>query len=71
MCGIVGGFSFGAGMPVEKTIVTPGSPWTRWGGGVWPSDDQRVVLGHRRLAVIETFGRPIHEGSEPPLGYYF
>ena len=22
--------------------------------GVWASDDQRVVLGHRRLAIIET-----------------
>ena len=22
MCGIAGGFSFGAGLPVEKTIVT-------------------------------------------------
>jgi asparagine synthetase B (glutamine-hydrolysing) len=24
------------------------------GEGVWASDDQRVFLGHRRLAIIET-----------------
>ena len=59
MCGIAGGFSFGAGLPVEKTIVTRLNEFQRHRGpdgeeGVWASDDQRVVLGHRRLAIIET-----------------
>jgi hypothetical protein len=36
-CGIAGGSSFGAKLPVEKTIVTrasmnSASPWIRWGG---------------------------------------
>ena len=49
MCGIAGGFSFGAGLPVEKTIVTRLNEFQCHRGpdgeGVWASDDQRVVLG--------------------------
>ncbi len=58
MCGIAGGFSFGAGLPVANTIVMRLNEFQRHRGpdgeGVWASDDQRVVLGHRRLAIIET-----------------
>ncbi len=58
MSGIAGGFSFGAELPVENTIVTRLNDLQRHRGpdgeGVWASDDQRVVLGHRRLAIIET-----------------
>jgi asparagine synthase (glutamine-hydrolysing) len=54
-----GRIQFGAGLPVEKTIVTRLNEFQRYRGpdgeeGVWASDDQRVVLGHRRLASIET-----------------
>jgi asparagine synthase (glutamine-hydrolysing) len=58
MCGIAGVFNFGAdAQPVDKTIVTRLNEFQRRRGpdgeGLWASDDQRVVLGHRRLAIID------------------
>jgi asparagine synthase (glutamine-hydrolysing) len=53
-----GGFSFGAGLPVENAIVTGLNEFQRHRGpdgeGLRASDDQRVFLGHRRLVIIET-----------------
>jgi asparagine synthase (glutamine-hydrolysing) len=58
MCGIAGVFSFGVGtLPVDKTIITSLNDFQRHRGpdgeGLWSSEDQRVVLGHRRLAIID------------------
>jgi len=62
MCGIVGSFNFGgaAGPDVAErdrarvlhmrdTIAHRGPD----DGGLWQSDDGRVVLGHRRLAIVD------------------
>ena len=59
MCGIAGGFSFTAdGGPVDRQVVARLNEWQRRRGpdgvGLWASPDERVVLGHRRLAIIET-----------------
>jgi asparagine synthase (glutamine-hydrolysing) len=59
MCGIAGGINFGAETkPVDKRVVLRLNDWQRHrgpdGAGVWTSEDERVVLGHRRLAIIET-----------------
>jgi hypothetical protein len=57
MRGIEGGFSFRTELPVENVIVARLNEFHRHpgpDGGVWASDDQRVVLGHRRLAIVET-----------------
>ena len=58
MCGIEGGFSFRAELPVENTIIARLNEFQRHRGpdgeGVWAFDDQGVVLGHRHLAIIET-----------------
>lgn len=66
MCGIAGGFNFGVGTStVDETVIARLNHFQRHRGpdgeGLWSSDDQRVVLGHRRLAIIET-GR---SGSQP------
>jgi len=59
MCGIAGGFSFTAdGGAVDRAVVARLNEWQRRRGpdgvGLWASPDDRVVLGHRRLAIIET-----------------
>jgi len=59
MCGVAGGFNFCAGpRPVDQTIVTRLNEFQRHRGpdgeGLWASRDRRMVLGHRRLAIIET-----------------
>jgi asparagine synthase (glutamine-hydrolysing) len=59
MCGIAGGFSFATGSdPVDQAAVARLNEWQRRRGpdgvGLWASTDERVVLGHRRLAIIDT-----------------
>ena len=59
MCGIAGGFSFAAGGgPIDRTVVARLNEWQRRrgpdGDGLWVSADERIVLGHRRLAIIDT-----------------
>jgi len=59
MCGIAGGFAFGAAAPVVDVRVVEAINRRQFrrgpdGGGVWGSDDGRIVLGHRRLAIIDT-----------------
>src|SRR3974390_841326 len=59
MCGMAGGFAFGAGAaPPDKSIVERLNERQRRrgpdGSGLWSSPDARVVLGHRRLAIIDT-----------------
>jgi asparagine synthase (glutamine-hydrolysing) len=59
MCGIAGGFGFSTGNgPVDQTTVTRLNEFQRHRGpdgeGLWASSDRRMVLGHRRLAIIET-----------------
>ncbi len=59
MCGIAGGFGFATGNgPVDQTVVTRLNECQRHRGpdgeGLWASSDRRMVLGHRRLAIIET-----------------
>jgi len=59
MCGVAGGFYFGAEhRPVESAVVARLNEWQRRRGpdgeGLWLSADRRIVLGHRRLAIIET-----------------
>jgi asparagine synthase (glutamine-hydrolysing) len=59
MCGIAGAFAFSAGaQPVNASVILRLNEWQRRrgpdGAGLWSSDDYRVVLGHRRLAIIDT-----------------
>jgi asparagine synthase (glutamine-hydrolysing) len=59
MCGIAGAFSFAADSgPVDRQVIARLNEWQRRRGpdgvGLWASSDERVVLGHRRLAIIET-----------------
>jgi asparagine synthase (glutamine-hydrolysing) len=59
MCGIAGGFSLAAGGgPVDRAVVARLNEWQRRrgpdGDGLWVSADERIVLGHRRLAIIDT-----------------
>src|SRR5215471_16196779 len=59
MCGIAGAFSFGPdGAPIDRAIVSRLNDLQRRRGpdgvGLWSSDDDRIVLGHRRLAIIDT-----------------
>jgi asparagine synthase (glutamine-hydrolysing) len=58
MCGIAGAFAFSQDVePVnQNTILRLNDAQRRRGpdgAGVWASDDNRVVLGHRRLAIID------------------
>jgi asparagine synthase (glutamine-hydrolysing) len=58
MCGIAGAFSFVAdGRPVDRAVIERLNERQRRRGpdgvGLWASPDQRVVLGHRRLAIID------------------
>jgi asparagine synthase (glutamine-hydrolysing) len=59
MCGIAGAFAFGArAQPVGTSVISRLNEWQRHRGpdgtGLWVSDDYRIVLGHRRLAIIDT-----------------
>jgi asparagine synthase (glutamine-hydrolysing) len=59
MCGIAGAFSFAAdGGPIDRRVIARLNDWQRNRGpdgvGLWASSDERVILGHRRLAIIET-----------------
>jgi len=58
MCGIAGEFRFAAdGAPVDGSIVARLNEHQRRrgpdGDGLWSSRDRSVVLGHRRLAIID------------------
>lgn len=58
MCGIAGAFSFGFGAdPIDQRAVSQLNDLQRRrgpdGAGLWSSDDNRIVLGHRRLAIID------------------
>jgi asparagine synthase (glutamine-hydrolysing) len=59
MCGIAGALNFNdtAG-PVDQAIVSSLNDLQRRrgpdGAGLWSSNDNRVVFGHRRLAIIDT-----------------
>jgi len=59
MCGIAGAFAFGlAAKQIDQTIVERLNYQQRRrgpdGAGLWSSRDQCIVLGHRRLAIIDT-----------------
>ncbi len=59
MCGIAGAFAFDPSSgPINATVVSRLNDLQRRrgpdGSGLWSSDDRRVVLGHRRLAIIDT-----------------
>ena len=59
MCGVAGAFAFGPGAePINRDIILRLNDLQRRrgpdGAGLWSSDDNRVVLGHRRLAIIDT-----------------
>src|SRR3954447_17451060 len=59
MCGIAGGFGFAAGADsIDPSVVLRLNELQRRrgpdGAGLWSSDDHRIVLGHRRLAIIDT-----------------
>ena len=66
MCGIAGAFAFSpdAG-PIKQDVVAGLNDQQRRRGpdgvGLWSSDDNRLALGHRRLAIIDT-GR---SGAQP------
>lgn len=68
MCGILGEVSLNA--PADRIAAQRRLDRLRHRGpdgeGIWQSDDRRVVLGHRRLAVIDlTPGgqQPMHDAS--------
>ncbi len=59
MCGVAGGFAFGPGAaPIDRDIISRLNDLQRRrgpdGAGLWSSNDNRIVLGHRRLAIIDT-----------------
>ncbi len=59
MCGIAGAISLDLNArPIDPTAVARLNDLQRRrgpdGAGLWASDDRRVVLGHRRLAIIDT-----------------
>jgi asparagine synthase (glutamine-hydrolysing) len=59
MCGIAGAFALDSGAkPIDRDVVSRLNHLQRRrgpdGAGLWSSDDDRIVLGHRRLAVIDT-----------------
>jgi asparagine synthase (glutamine-hydrolysing) len=59
LCGISGAFSFGPdAQPIDRTVVSRLNDLLSRRGpdgeGLWSSDDHRIVLGHRRLAIIDT-----------------
>jgi asparagine synthase (glutamine-hydrolysing) len=59
VCGIAGAFAFGLSAdPIDQAVVLRLNDLQRRrgpdGGGLWSSEHGRVVLGHRRLAIIDT-----------------
>jgi asparagine synthase (glutamine-hydrolysing) len=59
MCGIAGAFAFALpAKEIDQTIVARLNDQQRRrgpdGAGLWSSVDERTVLGHRRLAIIDT-----------------
>jgi asparagine synthase (glutamine-hydrolysing) len=59
MCGVAGAFAFGPGAgPIDRDIVSHLNELQRRrgpdGAGLWSSNDNRIALGHRRLAIIDT-----------------
>ena len=59
MCGIAAAFAFGGGNePINSDVIRRLNDLQRRrgpdGAGLWSSEDNRVVLGHRRLAIIDT-----------------
>src|SRR5262245_22259251 len=59
MCGIAGAFAFNlSAKQIEKCVVERLNHQQRRRGpdgcGLWSSPDGRIVLGHRRLAIIDT-----------------
>jgi asparagine synthase (glutamine-hydrolysing) len=59
VCGISGAFAFNpAAEPINETVVLRLNDLQRRRGpdgtGLWSSKDNRIVLGHRRLAIIDT-----------------
>jgi asparagine synthase (glutamine-hydrolysing) len=59
MCGIAGAFAFALPVKqIDQTIVARLNDQQRRrgpdGAGLWCSEDQCIVLGHRRLAIIDT-----------------
>ncbi|HVA14114.1 MAG TPA: hypothetical protein VNF99_12745 [Stellaceae bacterium] len=59
MCGIAGAVNFDADdRPIDDTVIARLNEWQRRrgpdGAGLWSSSDHSVVLGHRRLSIIDT-----------------
>src|SRR5437763_905445 len=58
MCGIAGAFQFSKNAkPVASTVARLNEMQRRRGpdgSGLWSSEDGRIVLAHRRLAIIDT-----------------
>jgi asparagine synthase (glutamine-hydrolysing) len=59
VCGIAGAFAFGPGSdPVDQALILRLNDLQQRrgpdGSGLWASEHNRVVLGHRRLAIIDT-----------------
>ncbi len=57
MCGIAGLYNFGASARDERDAVTAMRDAMSHRGpddaGLWASADNRVVLGHRRLSIVD------------------
>jgi asparagine synthase (glutamine-hydrolysing) len=59
MCGVAGAFAFGSdATPIDRAVVLRLNELQRHRGpdgtGLWASFGNRVILGHRRLAIIDT-----------------
>src|SRR5262245_52308578 len=59
MCGIAGAFAFSSSAKqIDQTVIARLNDRQRRrgpdGAGLWSSADRRTVLGHRRLAIIDT-----------------
>jgi asparagine synthase (glutamine-hydrolysing) len=66
MCGIAGAFAFGlSAKKIDKTVIERLNLQQRRRGpdgtGLWLSTDERIVLGHQRLAIID----PGPGGAQP------
>ena len=72
MCGIAGAFNFGRNAAhLDPGVVLRLNEMQRRrgpdGAGLWSSEDKRIVLGHRRLAIIDTSSagaQPMQDASE-------
>lgn len=71
MCGIAGVFAIRGSLgPADQAIVARLNAWQQHRGpdgeGLWVSGDTTAVLGHRRLAIIDTGSsgaQPMHDAS--------